>query len=76
MPWETPTSGLTLTYVLMLTQITTGWYSAHAWEAIRSAISRQFHALLSQLPAAPAAADRARVQWDEPEEASDSGEST
>ncbi|KAI3627088.1 TFC1 [Malassezia furfur] len=28
------------------------------------------------LPAAPAAADRARVQWDEPDEASDSSEST
>ncbi|WFD46607.1 tau 95 subunit of transcription factor TFIIIC [Malassezia furfur] len=56
--------------------ITTGWYSAHAWEAIRAAISRQFHTLLGQLPAAPAAADRARVQWDEPDEASDSSEST
>lgn len=65
-----------LTYVRTLTQITTGWYSAHAWEAIRAAISRQFHTLLGQLPAAPAAADRARVQWDELDEASDSSEST
>lgn len=65
-----------LMYVRKLIQITTGWYSAHAWEAIRAAISRQFHALLGQLPAAPAVADRARVQWDEPDEASDSSEST
>lgn len=70
------TCGLCLTYVHTLTQSTTGWYSAHAWEAIRAAISRQFHALLSQLPAPHAAAERTRVQWDDVDEASDSSEST
>ena len=29
-----------------LTQIATGWYSADAWDAIRTTISASYHALL------------------------------
>ena len=52
------------TYVYRSPQITTGWYAADTWESIRSAISRQFHALLKEAPTSTPAPERDRVRWD------------
>ncbi|WFD19423.1 tau 95 subunit of transcription factor TFIIIC [Malassezia caprae] len=41
-------------HLLSTPDITTGWYAASAWEAIRSSVSKSFHALLSEAEPQPA----------------------
>lgn len=58
--------------------VATGWYTAEAWESIRAAISRQFHALLNDAPASAASAAahaRLRAPWDESQDAPGSSSS-
>lgn len=50
----------------VLTKIATGWYTAPAWDAIRSAISRQFHTLLSE--ASTAERRPAEASWEAPDD--------
>lgn len=57
--------------MLTCTQISTGWYTPQAWEAIRTKISSTFHALLNAADADSGAVSSTQLEEHENEPTSD-----